>query len=259
MKVRSLKECDKVFDFFARRPPKIGFPILAWGPHIITQVQEEKDVVSLNPQTTNLPQLIFDLYPDLSLVEVASLEENLRKLGLDSFPKILEKYKLNNSENLSVTLEVLRNAPEEFRTWAHERRVSVRDLAPLRCEISKEFVFVLEQIVRTRATRQQGAQILEISVELYLADTPLSEVMNLSDSAEIWLAHLKKIRYPLSTGADREMQNKVKSLPWPSHVEAEWQRRGDQAGVQIKLFAQSETELSKHLENLRNMKSLWTN
>lgn len=232
--------------------------MLAWGPHIITQVQDEKDVVCLNPQTTNLPQLIFDLYPDLSLVELASLEENLWKLDLDIFPKILEKYNLNSTENLSATLEVIRNLPVEFRTWAHERRASVRDLAPLRCEISKEFFFALEQIVRTRATRQQGAQILEIAVELYLGGTSLSEVMNLSDSAEIWLAHLKKIRYPLSSNADREMQNKVKSMPWPSHVEAEWQRRGDQAGVQIKLFVQSENELNKYLENLKSMKSLWT-
>ncbi|OQW53400.1 MAG: hypothetical protein A4S09_07310 [Proteobacteria bacterium SG_bin7] len=259
MKVRLTKECDRVFDFFSRRQPKAGFPVLAWGAHIITQVQDGKDVVSLNPQTTNLPQLIFDLYPDLSLVELANLEENLRALDLDTFPKVLEKYNLNHSENLSLTLDILRGAPEDFRSWAHERRVSVRDLAPLRCEVSKEFVFVLEQIVRSRATRQQGAQILEIAVELHLNDTPLSEVMSLSDSAEIWLAYLKKIRYPLSTSADREMQNKVKSMPWPNHVEAEWQRRGDQAGVQIRFFAQSETELNRHLENLRNMKSPWTN
>lgn len=259
MKVKAIKECDNVFSFYQRRPLKMGFPILAWGTHIITPVQEGKDVVSLDPQSTNLAQLICDLYPDMSLVELASLEENLWQLDLDIFPQVVEKCNLYYSENLTTTLEILRQAPEEFRNWAHERRVSVRDLAPLRCEVSKEFTFVLEQIVRTRATRQQGAQILEIAVELYLGGTPLSEVMNLSESAEIWLAHLKKIRYPLASNADREMQNKIKSLPWPSHVEAEWQRRGDQAGIQIKLFAQSENELNKYLENLKGMKSLWTN
>jgi hypothetical protein len=258
MKVRSLSECDHQFDFFNRRPLKSGFPVLAWGSHIITPVQEGKDVVSLNPNTTHLEQLIYDLYPDLSLMELARLEENLWKLDLNIFNQILEKYSLSPSENLSQTLDILRKAPEDFQNWAHEKRISVRDLAPLRTGESRDLHFILEQIVRARATRQQGVQILEIAAELFHSDAPIAEIMSLSEAAEIWLAHLKKMRYPMASAADLEMQNKIRALAWPAHVEAEWLRRGDQTGLQIKFFAQSQTELSKQLEKLKSI-NVWTN
>lgn len=257
MRILKASECERIFDFFIYQPSPKNLVPIAWGNYLLTGCEPNGSVVSL-PAESNFTAIVREIYPELSFVELSRLRQNLRQLNFSIWGEILESYQLLASESVELTADALDATPESFRIWAHEKKLMPRDLAPLRLPIPKEFDDVLRGIAESRATRQEGCQILELSAELFLGGTSILDIRQHS-SSEKWLAHLKKLRFPRTSRADEEMRQKIKSLNWPPHVDAEWLRRGDQTGLQIKFFAATEAELTRRLEGIKGIKHVWTN
>ncbi len=259
MQILDIKETRSGFSFFHLRPEKIALPAIAFDKELLLRSTLAQTVINYNKDEISFADLLFEIYPDLSLTELALVMEDLHKLKLDYFAAVLAKYNLGYNENLVLVLQALLRQPPKFKLWSHERRLAPRDLAALRLPLGESFHPILEKIAALQCTRQVGAQILELAAEIFLMGNSLTGILDSATSGEKWLGELKRIRYPQTTTNDTQMHRKIKELPWPSHIEAEWQRRGDQTGLQIKFFAPSETELTRRLEGIKNIKNIWTN
>jgi hypothetical protein len=87
---------------------------------------------------------------------------------------------------------------------------------------------------------------------------PEEQLMIQCNHADEWLEHLKNLRYPRSKKQDQVAQDWLSTLPWPSKSQVKWQRKGDTAGIEIKLFATSPQELNKHIQSLQRVQDIFS-
>lgn len=135
-----------------------------------------------------------------------------------------------------------------FKSWAIEKKVTEHDLvflrglkSPLQLDL---FHKVADQVAGLAPTFSEGLKTFEILIDLILMghnEILLEKLQNL----DIYSAHLKSLRYPMTSQRDDEMKSKFEALPWPSGSKIKFERRGDRAGVECKLFISSEVDLTK--------------
>jgi len=80
-----------------------------------------------------------------------------------------------------------------------------------------------------------------------------NEVLTETTNINTWKSELKKLRYPQTTLSDQELKTKLEALPWPYGAKVKFERRGDRAGVEVKLFISSSADLTKSISALANL------
>ncbi len=142
-----------------------------------------------------------------------------------------------------------------FKTWAINKNVKETDLVFMRTLTSAQldlFYRAADQVALLGATFTEGLEIFEILADLILSgkiETLCSHTDTLTDYRE----HLRSLRYPIAFKRDQELKKKFESLPWPYGSKIKFERRGDRAGVEIKLFISSEVELTKILASFERV------
>lgn len=135
-----------------------------------------------------------------------------------------------------------------FKSWAIEKKLTDHDLvflrglkSPLQLDL---FHKVADEVSALAPTFTEGLKTFEILTDLILMghnEILFEKLQNL----ETYHVHLKSLRYPMTTKRDDEMKTKYEALPWPSGSKIKFERRGDRAGVECKLFISSEVDLTK--------------
>ena len=98
--------------------------------------------------------------------------------------------------------------------------------------------------------------MLELLVELHLLGRKMEVLLQDSTQAAPWIQSLKCLRFPTTSASDQNGSDKLKSLPWPAHVETKWARQGDRSGIEIRIRAESQSELERKLQGLEHVSQL---
>jgi hypothetical protein len=262
----SVTQCVRHLNFEPRRLWPEALPAIAWRGELISGF-ERKSGAAVDVYETNRSGLIETLkavYPELGLAETARLSLRLAVTMPETWAELREgffrAYNLRWNDRLGELLNLVASAPAAFQSWVDEKSVSPRDLSPLLAlnENLRAFHPFLEAMTELRFSRNEGVRALELGAELFLMGRPLSDLLPSTADAQKYLRQLELWRRPVSLENDQEWRADVQKWPWPAQVQGEWQRFGDQSGLEVKIRATSAEDFNKKLERLLSIGDTWS-
>ena len=140
-----------------------------------------------------------------------------------------------------------------------------QDLPFLKLIKSEMHFSILDHAVKKfellRPSYSDGLKILELITEnmLISTDQNLENLFLNSDSVILWLNKLTELRYPITSKRDSDVENKMLNFPWPCGSKVKFERRGDRAGIELKLFITSSSDLIKAIASLERVQQELTN
>ncbi len=144
-----------------------------------------------------------------------------------------------------------------FITWSEAKKLKESDLIftrALKSSIHLDLFHKLaDDLTVLNPSFSEGLQILELLTDLILMGHN-EELFLQSSNSESYKSHLKALRYPQTTQRDENLKSKLEALPWPYGSKVKFERRGDRAGIELKLFISSEVDLTKILASLERVK-----
>jgi hypothetical protein len=146
---------------------------------------------------------------------------------------------------------------DQVLSWVNSKKIKQSDLTFLNIlKTETEKIRISECFLKCHllnASFSDTLQILEWAAELVMMN---SKTPILSDATDIntWKSELKKLRYPQTTLSDQDLKTKLESLPWPYGAKIKFERRGDRAGIELKLFITSTADLTKSISALERVK-----
>jgi hypothetical protein len=143
-----------------------------------------------------------------------------------------------------------------FKTWAIEKKMQEGDLiftralkSPVQLDL---FHKLADEVIKMNPTFSEGLQIFELLTDLVLMGH-VEELFVKTENLESYKQHLKLLRYPETSRRDEELKTKLEALPWPYGSKIKFERRGDRAGVEVKLFISSEVDLTKIMSSFERI------
>ncbi|MBX3023202.1 MAG: hypothetical protein KF799_16125 [Bdellovibrionales bacterium] len=263
MLLKPISQCSKCLDFLPRRPWPQVFPALAWRGHLLTGFHRPPTDMALELDDGGLVDAYKAAYPELGLSELArllrALEATFPEYFLEFRNPLCTAYSLRWSDRLGQTIQALLQTQLSFQTWVDDKKLGPRDLSPLLAlpEIS-EFLPYTEALARLPISKVEGVRALELGVELFLLGRPLNDLLPSTDSPSLYLRRLEQWRRPRTSENDEAWRTDVAQWPWPAQVQGQWQRFGDQAGLEIKIRTTSADDLKKKLERLNSIGETWS-
>lgn len=102
-------------------------------------------------------------------------------------------------------------------------------------------------------TFSETLQTMELFTDLLLMGH--NEILfEKSQNRDQWKNHLHQLRYPMTAEVDQQLKQKLENLPWPVGAKIKFERRGDRAGVEVKMFISSSADLTKVISSLERVK-----
>lgn len=264
MLLKDVSHCAASLDFSPSNMDSKPIPTLtsvAVNGVVIFKSLNSNQCLFLETSPEKGAELFADFYPGLTLVDLAHLQVQLvNHPGLLDWERLLSKYHLSPSTNLEQTLRILHECPKEFKDWASEKKMSVQDLAPLRLLPSvTEASPLLVKTTQAGLSKSEGCRALELSIELLLQSENLDSLLQIPK--ENWLAELYSRRYRKTLTQDHDKESRLKALPWPRNSQVKFVRRGDRAGLELKIFFGSQQDLKVALSALNHIaekSDVWT-
>ncbi len=148
------------------------------------------------------------------------------------------------------------NLSPEFKTWITDKKVKDTDLLfqrALKTPLQEDLYLKLaDHLATLNPTFTEGVKTLELLTDLVLMGLDETLFEN-SANFSSWQKSLKQLRYPQTSLRDEELKQKLEKLPWPYGSKIKFERRGDRAGIELKLFVSSATDLTKILASLERV------
>lgn len=143
-----------------------------------------------------------------------------------------------------------------FKTWQDQKKVKLQDIIfaesltePLHCEL---FTRLADRMAAHEPTFTDGLAFLETGCDLILMGHQEALFAD-SDNFSEWKLSLQRLRYPNTMARDDMAREHFEKLPWPYGSKIKFERRGDRAGVELKLFISNSTDLTKILAGLERV------
>lgn len=264
MVITSITQRDIGLDFQPRKGWPEAFPAFAWRGQLLTGFTRTESVVIdlFELRQGTLIECLLSCYPELGLAELARLSTNLHSVWPETFLDIREglyrAYGLKWSERLEDTFKVLSQLPLKFQEWVDVKKLGARDLSPLLAlDDAKTFTPFLQALADLEISRHEGVKALELGTELFLMGRPLNDILPTQKNGTVYLRQLEKWRKPNALQGDEQWQEEVTKWPWPAHVQAQWQRFGDQSGLEIKIRTTSPEDFHKKLKQMSSIGDNW--
>lgn len=262
---RPISHCDKSLDFQPRQPWPHALPVFVWkGLQLCGFERSEGMALDLSEHNgCTWLEAFLACHPLLGLGELARLNHVLETehpdLAREFNERLYGEFELRWCERLRDTLRALKNTPEEFQNWVDGKAPGVRDLAPLLAvKDVREYAVFLRALATMPFSKTQAVLALEYVVELSLMGRPLNDLLPSGDDAAAYLRQLEKWRRPRAAETDDQWRQTVVEWPWPAQVQGQWQRFGDQSGLEIKMRATSPQDFQKKLERLLSIQGTWS-
>jgi hypothetical protein len=153
--------------------------------------------------------------------------------------------------------DIFKIQPETLKNWAGEKKFKSSDFSFLNLiktdleinNLSDAFI----QCFKLSASFSDTIQILELCTELILINSE-NKILQNDGTVHNWKLVLKQLRYPQTTLSDSILKEKLESLAWPYGSKIKFERRGDRAGIELKLFISSSSDLTKVISSLERVK-----
>lgn len=254
MEFTEISQCVKKLNFSPYTQTATHLPAYSWRGYLLTGFDKESgNCIKLNDDD-QLSDVLFELYPHLSLIELSRFYVLAHQNLIDvDWSTLFFKYKIRYSDELDMLMQKINLLPEKFQKWCHDKSISAKDLFPLKMidsTLSLDAHLVL--LANANPTRSDGVKAIEYLVDLSLMKTDLPSLEN---SWAEYYKDLQRKRYPSDYNQNLEGQKLLKELPWPKKMEAKYLRRGDRSGFEIRFFVQSRNELATHLRGLHSVEA----
>ncbi len=158
---------------------------------------------------------------------------------------------------LETLLLIAENQQNSLTAWVLDKKFIPTDfpfLNLLKTDDEKsKMVDVLLKCKSLNASFSETVQIIELATEILLIDFN-HPIFDQSENLTPWKTHLQKLRFPQTTSSDEALKTKFEKLPWPTGAKTKFERRGDRAGVELKLFVTSQADLTKAISALERVK-----
>lgn len=145
----------------------------------------------------------------------------------------------------------------EIHAWIEAKKIKSHDLlflSPLKTDLQWQLLFkAVLLMVEFRTSYSESLKTLETVSDLILMGHTES-LFEYSHDLAAWMDHLKKLRYPTTVQRDDQLKTKLEKLPWPAGAKTKFERRGDRAGMELKMFITSEADLIKVISSLERVK-----
>lgn len=262
MNTRPIAQCSKSFDFSPRQQWPEVLPPIVWKGQLVCGFQRESGE-ALDLSEKHFVDLWRACHPSLGLGEFSRFMVALEREWPDLFVEWREAlcaiYGLRWSDRLHQMMCVIFLCPREFQTFLDEKKMSARDLAPLLAvEDVRVLADLLRELPRMMISKFEATRALELFVELFMIGRPLNDLLPTSDNGGLYVRRLEQWRKPQSSASDDQWRREVNEWPWPAQVQAEWQRFGDQAGIEIKIRTTSPDDFQKKLDRLATIPDTWS-
>lgn len=226
----------------------------SWGYELLCgfEAKQPSIVLDLKSNEIKITDVLFSLYPQLSLSELARLYSLMKSHPDADWLDFFKNYNLRFCDNLKLTLNKLCQTPLDFQNWCSEKQIQVRDLSILKClKDINGCDKILSKISTMNPSKSLGVKILEFALELVEMNFPKLEILKfLDETPDKSFEELYKARYPET--AKRDSAQKLKKSDKPFGIEATWKRIGDKKGIEIKFFTENETDLQKRIQSLKS-------
>lgn len=258
-----ISQCGKSLGFTPRKSWPAVMPALVWRGQLVCGFERE-DGEALDLSEKNFVDLWRACHPELGLCEFSRFMMALEREWPDLFIELREAlaavYGWRWNDRLNQTIGIIDRLPRSFQEFADNKKMSLRDFAPLLAvKDTREIFPFFEALPAMVISKFEASRALELFVELFLMGRPLNDILPASDNGSLYVRRLEKWRQPQTSEHDEEWRKTVGNWPWPSQVQAEWQRFGDQGGIEIKIRTTSPDDFQKKLERLAEIPDTWSN
>ena len=145
----------------------------------------------------------------------------------------------------------------EVSAWTEAKKIKATDLlflTPLKTDLNWQLFFkAVLLVIESRASYSDSLKNLEILSDLILMGHQ-ETLFEQSHDFSKWTSHLRALRYPATYERDDHLKEKLEKLPWPYGAKTKFERRGDRAGIELKMFITSEADLIKAISSLERVK-----
>lgn len=263
MLLRPFTQCNASLFFEPRSAWPSVLPAIAWRGHILCGFDSKSEAPALDLADASFVESVKACYSELGLAEFARfaqvLAKNLPEIFRESYVGLAEAYGWRWNDRFLQTIETLASLPKEFQNWVDDKSVGPRDLSSLlSLPTPSEFDPFLLALIKLPFSKSEGVRAIELGVELLLLGSPLNELLPNDMKPSVYLTYLEKARRPMVSTQDDSLREDVAKWPWPSQVHGQWQRTGDQAGLEIKIRTTSPDDLMKKLEKLSCIRETWS-
>ena len=270
MKLIPSTACNSVFfDFQPQKKWPESWPPFAWDHKLITGFTQGGHHLVLEFNDKIMPEkcnyflkLFHSCYPQLSLPELGRIlsKWDIKQLPGFSWSDFFALYHYHQDFSfLKIFFTKLTATPTFFQNWVTEKKLHIGDLRILNTIPNiNDLLFMFQWIAEKKVSHLHGVTALELAGELLLMGFKETDILNKNfwDNPQAMVQHIEQKRKVNTLSKDREQQKKLKSTTWPSQVHGQWVRRGDQSGLEIKLWCKSHGELQKKLKTLSNLDTL---
>ncbi|MGE4131213.1 MAG: hypothetical protein AB7F86_06215 [Bdellovibrionales bacterium] len=262
MDLKPITQCGKELNFAPLKEWSKAFPAICWRGQLLTGFSRHEGE-ALDLSESHFLDVWKACYPDLATGELARICQLLEATWPDLYRELRESlvslYGLRWNDRMAQTFVKLNQAPRVFQNFVDQKKLSVRDFSPLLALPSvAAFRPMLYAFPDLEMSRFEVVRALELSVELFLMEKPMNDLLPSSANGGLWLRRLEQWRHPVKQESDEAWQKTVASWPWPQHVKAEWQRIGDQAGLEVKIRATSPDDFQNKLERMMTIPDNWS-
>ncbi len=254
-----ISQCQRTWNFGPRHQLSDQLPAWAFGGFLISGFDLEsphpvQNVTNASPEQA--AELFFSLYPYLSWPEFVRLSHQPKLAELMDCDFLLRKYGTKSDDRYKKISDFLLQWPAEVQEYLSDKDLRPFDMAiidQLSLDVQKD---ILSLLASSKLSKSLFCQLLDLSGELILMETPVEDVMAALKSPNA-LSELREKRFPLTNQKELALKNLMSSFQWPKGVSSQILRKGDVHGLEIKLFVKDATEFEKTLTGLRSVASNW--
>lgn len=262
MNLKPLMQCSRDLDFAPRQPWPKALPAIAWRDHLVCGF-ERNEGLALSIDDGSFASLVHACHPQLHFSELARLNDKLDILSSElseaSRETLFGHYGLRWCDRLSQTLKIVAATPREFQDFADQKDFSIRDFSALLAlsELTP-FQSFLQSLAGLPLSKSEAVRALDLGVELFLMGQALNDLLPADQRKDDYLKKLERLRRPNTSAGDESWKETVAMWPWPAHVQGQWQRFGDQSGLEVKIRTVSPEDFQKKLQRLIEIGETWS-
>ncbi|OFZ29026.1 MAG: hypothetical protein A2622_13110 [Bdellovibrionales bacterium RIFCSPHIGHO2_01_FULL_40_29] len=151
---------------------------------------------------------------------------------------------------------MVNSIPGSFDLWKSEKKVKDSDLIftrALKTQFQQDLFHRLSNtLADLKPSFTEGLQLLEMVTDLILMDYT-EALFVYTEDLDTYRTYLRNLRYPMTTHHDDVLKHKFTEMPWPQGAKVKFERRGDRAGVEVRFFVSSATDITKLIAALERV------
>ena len=250
------ENCKKLLNFQTVRKWPVNWPPFAWET---TQISgfNSSSIYALNFHSydVNFLHLFYSCYPKLHLPELAQIAIKWKNIEpyFFTWSEFFALYNLHQTANdLKKQFQVILSTPLYFQNWLTEKKIHLNELRIFNVvDDINSLNFMFKWLHENNVSKTHGLTALELAGELLLMGYKENDILpSHTDSVELSVQYMEQKRKKNTLSKDQDKQKYLQQIAWPSHANGRWLRKGDETGLEIKLWCKNQEDMIKKIEQI---------